>query len=589
MIRDVWLLFDKGMRVRLGIILAGSLILSAAEMFAAILVPGLMALLMGGMPMNFAGQVGEWLGADTRRELLVRLTLLVVGVFVLKDVAGAAFRYWVLGVIHRGEAATGNALLRRYLSASHAEHVERSTPVALRRLGTGVSMVYSGVVVNAVTIITELLTVVTMAIVLIVVMPNSALPLLLGVAFGLPMVVFVVAGIAKAAGKVRLESSQENYRLILRSLGSFKELRLRGTQEKVLEHHSAAALLNAKASQVAGFLNELPRYLIETIFLVAVAVATLTVASDDPTATAALGAVVVVAFRMLPSLTRLLGAYGGLRGALPAVSEVSADLKTPAPETIAEFPPPITFTHSIELQDLWFRYSEDEPWVLTGVNGTVPKGAKIALVGLSGAGKSTLADVVSGLQRPDRGRVLVDGQPILGAEKAWRQNVSIVPQDPYIAEATLRDNIVFDMGVEPDEKKVRLVASQAQLDDLVLGLPQGLDTILPERGVGLSGGQRQRIAIARALYRGTPFIVLDEATSALDNDTEVRIERAIAEAPEELTLVVIAHRLSTLRSVDIVAVLEHGAFSVSGTYQEVLGVSESFRRWVDLSRLPSAE
>ncbi len=221
--------------------------------------------------------------------------------------------------------------------------------------------------------------------------------------------------------------------------------------------------------------------------------------------------------------------------------------------------------------------------MLDDIDLRIPAGSTVALVGSSGAGKTTLADVLMGLHPPTAGRVAVDGVDIRTDIVGWQRSIGMVPQDVYVLDATLRANVAF--GEAPDavnERRLSAALTRAQLDDLIAELPNGVDTIVGERGGRLSGGQRQRIGIARALYLEPSVLVLDEATSALDSETERRITDTIESLRGQMTVVVIAHRLSTVRNCDLLLYLEQGRIAASGTFESVIAESPAFARLVKL-------
>jgi ATP-binding cassette, subfamily B, bacterial PglK len=231
-----------------------------------------------------------------------------------------------------------------------------------------------------------------------------------------------------------------------------------------------------------------------------------------------------------------------------------------------------------------YTYPQSNRRALDQISFRVPYKASIGVVGPSGGGKSTLIDILMGLLQPSSGRILVDGIDIAGATRAWQSNLGYVPQTPYLLDDTLRRNIAFGVpDRDTDEQAVLDAVRMAQLSDLIAGLPHGLDTEIGERGVRLSGGQRQRIAIARALYRRPAVLVFDEATSALDNRTEREITAEIDLLAGERTIIIIAHRMSTVRNCDFIAFLVDGRIADVGSYDELL------RRNSDFNRLAATE
>jgi ATP-binding cassette subfamily B protein len=262
-------------------------------------------------------------------------------------------------------------------------------------------------------------------------------------------------------------------------------------------------------------------------------------------------------------------------------------LDQPMPgELLKPAPAPLRFKDAIRFDGVRFRYASDGPWVLNGLNLTIAKGARIGFVGATGSGKSTAMDLLMGLLAPTDGEILVDAQPISGSRvRAWQRTIAHVPQSIYLADATLAENIAFGVPRDAiDMERVKQAARQAQIADFIEGGVQGYDGFVGERGVRLSGGQRQRIGIARALYKQASVLVLDEATSALDNVTEQSVMDAIEGLNRDLTILLIAHRLSTVRRCDVIVELGHGRVIAQGTYEQLLDSSASFQRMAHVTK-----
>jgi ABC-type bacteriocin/lantibiotic exporter with double-glycine peptidase domain len=237
----------------------------------------------------------------------------------------------------------------------------------------------------------------------------------------------------------------------------------------------------------------------------------------------------------------------------------------------------LEFNHEIKLDRVSFRYQPAAPLVLDEFDLKIAKGSRIGFVGATGSGKSTLIDLIIGLLQPSSGQISVDGAPLAdtGTRFAWQGNISHVPQNIYLVDGSLAENIAF--GVPPkkiDRERVRLAAQRARIADFIESLDAGYNTRIGERGVRLSGGQRQRIGIARALYKHASILVLDEATNALDSDTETSVIESISNLGRDLTLMMIAHRTSTLRGCDVMYKLEGGKIVGSGTYNEIFMAGE---------------
>jgi ABC-type multidrug transport system fused ATPase/permease subunit len=273
---------------------------------------------------------------------------------------------------------------------------------------------------------------------------------------------------------------------------------------------------------------------------------------------------------MLPSVNRLALAMQSLRYSQHYIDMAHAELKL-LPSALPTSASPMAFVDSIILDSVSYRYSNAHVNSLDGISFEVPHGASVGIVGGSGAGKSTLVDVMLGLLRPTTGRVLVDGVDIATNIRGWQDRVGYVPQAIYLSDDTLRRNVAFGIPEQKiDDAAVRRALQAAQLDGFVAGLPAGVETMVGENGVKLSGGQRQRIGIARALYHDPQVLVLDEATSALDTETEVGVMEAVNALHGNKTLIIVAHRLSTIAGCDRIYRLEHGRVVKTGTFPEVI-------------------
>lgn len=297
---------------------------------------------------------------------------------------------------------------------------------------------------------------------------------------------------------------------------------------------------------------------------------------------------------MLPSVTALLGSLSQIRvgsASLTVVrAEVSAARAADARRDATQDEPLLALTTDLRLEQVSFRYPTAEHDVLRDVTLRIPFGSTLAIVGASGEGKTTLADLILGLHRPTSGRVLADGVDTAAAPRQWRDNLAYVPQDVFLLDATLAENVAFDVDRDLiDAARLDAALAQAELEDVVAALPNGVDTRVGERGVLFSGGQRQRIGIARALYRQPRLLVLDEATSALDSETEQRITHALDDLRGQLSIIVVAHRLSTVRTADQVAFMKGGRIDAVGTFDELRRTHPDFARLVALGNLDQGE
>ena len=298
-----------------------------------------------------------------------------------------------------------------------------------------------------------------------------------------------------------------------------------------------------------------------------------------------LGIFALSVMRLLPALQQIYHGLVSIRGAGAILDQIAADHAAAPPEAPPEAhpaaapPPPPRLGRRLELRGVTFRYPGAARPALAGVDMVIEARSTVGIVGGTGAGKTTLVDLILGLHAPQQGAILADGTALGPANlRAWQRGLGYVPQTIYLTDDTVAANIAFGIPRDRiDRKAVERAARAAALQDVVAGLPQGLDTLVGERGLRLSGGQRQRIGIARALYRNPALLILDEATSALDTLTEGAVMQAVDAIRADTTVILIAHRLGTVRGCDRIFLLEHGRIAAQGRYEELVAGNATFR------------
>ena len=365
-------------------------------------------------------------------------------------------------------------------------------------------------------------------------------------------------------------------------LGAIRDILLDGTQEIFCKTYRQAdrPLRRAYGSNI--FIGGGPRFVMEAIGMALIASLAYTLSLQSEGILAALpvlGALALGAQRLLPALQQSYNAWTTIAGGHASLAAIVAHLDQSIPnEKFAITSPPLSFLESIRFDEVSFRYGVDEPWVLRNFNLKIAKGFRLGIIGNTGSGKSTAIDLLMGLLSPTEGSILVDGQPITGNRKnAWQKQIAHVPQNIYLADSSLAENIAFGVAKNDiDMTRVREAAKQAQIADFIESRSEGYEAKVGERGIQLSGGQRQRIGIARALYKQAHVLVFDEATSALDNQTEVSVMEAIDGLASNLTIILIAHRLTTLSRCDSIVQIEDGCVSKVGTYTQLMGANSTF-------------
>lgn len=359
-------------------------------------------------------------------------------------------------------------------------------------------------------------------------------------------------------------------------LGGIRDVLIDGTQKTYCNTYRNADIPLRRAQGNDEFIRESPRYGIEALGMLLIAILAYGLAQQPggiATAIPILGALALGAQRMLPALQQAYAGWTSMRSGQASLHDALDLLDQPLPAYINQpVPAPLPFLRQIELKQLSFRYVADTPWILHDVNLIISRGSRVGFVGATGSGKSTLLDIVMGLLLPTQGTLEIDGQPITPQNyRAWQAHIAHVPQAIFLADSTIEENIAFGVPWEHiDHERVRHAARQAQIAETIESWPIQYRTMVGERGIRLSGGQRQRIGIARALYKQADVIIFDEATSALDNETELAVMQAIENLSENLTILMVAHRLTTLKSCTQIVELGDGKIRRIGSYQDIV-------------------
>lgn len=590
-------ILDSAARRKLLLATGASLLLAVADAVAVALVLPLIELAAGTQQQSGILSVLVSLSGTTDVQQLTRVVVFwLVGLFVVKDLAAMALHWWTLGFNFRERLRLSCRLLRHFLTSPYTEVTRRSSSELIRTMNDAVGNAFNFSLAGALTALTNSISILAIVIGLLVLAPIPTLFLVVYFTAAAVGYLKFVKPRGLAAGKVMADSSERAWHHAFAALFGLRELQLRGSQEVFVTRYAKASEAGWRAARSAVFLSSLPRHLLEILFILAVgAVIAITAGRGEGGSTVGLLALFVAAgFRVLPSVTALLGSLSQIRVGSASLAivraEVSAARAADDRRAATQDEPHLELTTELRLDRVSFRYPTAEHDVLSEVTLRMPFGSTLAIVGASGEGKTTLADLILGLHRPTSGQVLADGVDTAAAPRQWRDNLGYVPQDVFLLDATLAENVAFDVDRDLiDSTRLNAALAQAELEDVIAALPDGVNTRVGERGVLFSGGQRQRVGIARALYRRPRLLVLDEATSALDSETEQRITHALDDLRGQLSIIVVAHRLSTVRSADQVAFMKGGRIDAIGTFDELRRNHPDFARLVALGNLDQGE
>ena len=511
-------------------------------------------------------------GALSREELISLVMVAMVVIYIVRSL----FLFWSLW-IQKGFSASvsgrlSQSLFAIYLRQPYMFHLQRNSSTLMRNAKNATSVVTCGVDPFLV-LLTDGLVAIAMFALLIAVEPVGTLAVI--IVFGLSTFVFQRLTRRRIDGWGYQVDYHETKILqhLQEGFGGAKDVKVLGRENEFLSQHEKHLGESIRINRVYNVILTLPRSFMEIITIIGLCVLVVSMVArgrDLADIVPILGLFAAAAFRVMPSINRLLMATQTLIFNRSIIASVYRDFQLDTP-VIADTADSRPFAQRLDLLDVSFKYPNASSTALENVSLTIKRGEAVGFVGPSGAGKSTLVDVVLGLFAPTNGVVQVDGQDVKKNLRNWQDQIGYVPQAIYLTDDTLRRNVAFGLNEENiDDKLVANAIRLAQLEDFVNSLPEKLETVVGERGVRLSGGQRQRIGIARALYHNPSVLVLDEATSSLDTPTEHGVMQAVQALQGSKTVIIVAHRLSTVEYCDRLYRIENSRITEEGTFSEVV-------------------
>ena len=506
----------------------------------------------------YLARIYQMFGCSTTESFLTVVALGIIVIYVVKNVYLWVEQNLIMKFTYGMQQKLSTRLLTTYLSEPYTFHLNKNIAELQRSMQEDTGL-FTQVLMHTLQLVAEVVVCIVLGVYLFTV-SNSITVVIVGLLILCVLFTKITKRFTEQLGKEAQVYKGKLYQWVNQSLGGVKEVKVLNREEFFVSSYKKYYGLYIKGVRINRLLSITPKYMVEAVCMTGLLIAIIIKLNfghgELENFIPQLATFAVAAFRLLPSVGRINEHVNNILYAVPSVDLIYGDLKgiedyqeSKGEEEGKEW----SFEHGITAKHITYAYPNTDTNVLEDANCVIPKGKTVAFIGSSGAGKTTMADIILGLLAPQRGKILVDDIDVFKNLTMWHHQIGYIPQVIYLSDDTIRNNIAFGIHEDQiDEEAVRTALKKAQLAEFVDTLPDGLDTIVGDRGVRLSGGQRQRIGIARALYHDPEILVLDEATSALDNETETAVMEAIESLQGSKTMIIIAHRLTTIQNADII-------------------------------------
>jgi len=578
----LWVYIPLRRRSQFALLLILMLIATAAEIFSIGAVIPFLAVIASPDQVfenELVRPIIELLNIQESNQLLMPLTI----IFISGAILSGFIRMTLIWLQTRLGYAIGADLsiniLRKVLHQPYQVQIEKNSSEIIAGITNKVNSIADGIIIPILIIISTCFILLAVLIISLIVSPAVTLITFSSfiIIYSL-IIVFTRKKIVKISKKIGEEQSRV-IKILQESLGGIRDVLIDGSQEVY-----CAAYLNSekplrRAQANVHIISNCPRYGVEAFGLTLLGLAALILSNKSGEIILfmpLLGAIALGAQRILPMMQQSYASWTYIRASKAPFEDALQLLEQPLPEYTHQKIDPLKFDNNIRLNNIFFRYDKSGPWTLSSLDLQIKKGSRVGLIGETGSGKSTLTDLLMSLLNPTKGSLEIDGVIVTDHNhRNWQCRIAHVPQSVYLADISIAENIAFGVpSAEINPDRVKEAAWRAQIFDTIQSLPQGYDTHVGERGVKLSGGQRQRIGIARALYKQADVIIFDEATSSLDHETEQAVMNAIESLSKDLTIIVVAHRLSTLKGCDLIVELSGGKIKRKGSYENIVGQAD---------------
>lgn len=566
------------------VLVALALLVSAFEIIGALLVYALLALVVdpgSAVELPLVGDLRGRFPTVDERSLLLSTVVAMAVFFLVRGAVRVAATYVQTRVAQNAGARLSNRLVEGYLRWPYAVHLRRHSAELIRNGHQAVLEMVDQLALPLIRVIAESLLVLGMLVLLTFIAPMATGLAIVVIGSAAGLLLLVVQPKLRYLGTVNHQASKTTLGAMQQALHGLRDIKVLGRESYFAGVYGTSRLEMSRARYLHMTVAQLPSIVIETAllgFILLFFTIALLGGAPAQSTLSVLGLFGYVGLRLQPSLRDIVVGLNSLKYSAAPLEDLHADLERIQATPLQTEGLPLPFTEALRLDHVTFRYEGAAEEALVAIDLAIRPGEQIGVIGPTGGGKTTLVDVMVGLLEPTDGFVVVDGVDLREHARAWQRNIGIVPQMVFLTDDTLRRNIALGVDdAEVDDDALREAVRLAQLENFVHALPDGLDTKVGERGVRVSGGQRQRIAIARALYRRPSVLLFDEGTSALDNATEAHLMSAVEGLRGERTIILVAHRLSTVRNCDRVVFVEHGRVTGVGSYDELAREHAAFR------------
>jgi ABC-type multidrug transport system fused ATPase/permease subunit len=538
--------------------------------------------------LNIIFKKSSIIGIDNNQDFLFSLGILVFILLLTSIGFKALLTYTQIRFTQTLQYSLSKRLVERYLGQPYSWFLNQHSA----DLSKSILSEIGGVIANGISPLIELIGkgTITVTILILLIMVDPKVAFITGCSFGISyLVIFkLTKNYVNKFGKERLKNNQLLFKSVNEAFSALKEIKIGNLEQFYIGRFSDPAKIISKKMALASIIGALPRYAIEAVAFGGIIILILYKMAQSGSFINALPIISLYAFagyRLMPAIQVIYGSFSKFIFISPSLNRIYNDFENLKISNLNQHQETVSFNKSIKLKNICFSYPNSSKTTLKNINLRIPINTTVGIVGSTGSGKTTTADIILGLLGPEKGTIEIDDK-IINKEniKSWQHLIGYVPQHIFLSDDTIAANIA--LGSDPKEiniKVIEKVAKIANLHEFVTSeLPNQYHTMIGERGVRLSGGQRQRIGIARALYHNPKVLILDEATSALDNQTEKAVMDAVNNLSKEITIILIAHRLSTVKKCDIIFLLEKGQLKNEGTFEELIHKDENFRNMVNI-------